>query len=189
MNTVVVFNLIICYDDKKKRWGDRVMIRPMTSNDIRHVRHIAHNTWMETYDGIIPEDIQTMFIDRSYSDAMMLMRMKKTIILIAECEGTPVGFANFTKKDSDGDSELTAMYILPAYQQTGYGKQLFEVALSMLSDAEQLFVYVDVRNLIGRAFYEKQGFELLDIFEELFEGHPVETAQYVYTINKTVLTY
>jgi len=115
--------------------------------------------------------------------------MEKTIVLIAECEGVPIGFANFTKKDSDGDSELTAMYILPAYQKTGYGQKLFKFALSLLIDAERLFVYVDGQNLVGRAFYEKQGFELLDIFDESFEGHPVKTAQYVLNITTHTLSY
>ena len=165
------------------------MIRPMTSKDILHVQRIVHNTWAQMYLDIIPQDIQTNFINRSYSDEMLLMRMQKTIVLIAECEGIPVGFANFTKKDTDGDSELTAMYILPAYQQSGYGQKLFNFAVSMLSDAEQLFVYVDGRNIAGRTFYEKQGFELLDVFNELFEGYPVETAQYVYTITSNVLSY
>lgn len=165
------------------------MIRPMTSNDIQHVQHIARKTWNATYHGIIPEDIQTAFVEQSYSEAMLLMRMKKTTVLIVECEGTPVGFANFTKKDHDGDSELTAMYILPTHQQAGYGKQLFDVTVSMLADAEQLFVYVDERNKAGRAFYEKQGFELLDVFDELFEGHPVTTAQYVYSIKNKVLSF
>ncbi|MCZ2260397.1 GNAT family N-acetyltransferase [Sporosarcina sp. G11-34] len=165
------------------------MIRPMTSNDTRHVQHIARKTWSATYDGIIPVNIQSAFIDRSYSDAMMQMRMEKTIVLIAECEGTPVGFANFTKIDNDGDSELTAMYILPDHQHIGYGRKLFDYILSMLSDAQQLFVYVDVQNQAGRAFYEKQGFELLDVFGELFDGHPVETAQYVYTIQSPVGSY
>ena len=163
------------------------MIRLMTAKDSAHVQHIARITWYETYKDLIPEEIQTNFIDRSYSNAMMQKRMEKSIVLIAECEGTPIGFANFTKKDEDGDSELTAMYILPSHQQIGYGEKLFKYALSMLNDAQQLFVYVDGRNLSGRAFYEKQGFELLEVFEEYFEGHPVETAQYVYIIHNTVL--
>ncbi|HEX5564177.1 MAG TPA: GNAT family N-acetyltransferase, partial [Sporosarcina sp.] len=61
--------------------------------------------------------------------------------------------------------------------------------ISMLGNAKQLFVYVDSRNRAGRAFYEKQGFELLEVFEESFEGYPVETAQYVYNIHKPVLAY
>lgn len=157
------------------------MIRPMTSKDIEHVQQIAHITWRETYYGIIPEELQTIFLKHSYSDMMLLMRMKKTAMLIAESEGVPIGFANITKVDDDGDAELTAMYILPTHQQSGYGKKLFLNALSTLKSASQVFVYVDRKNTSGRAFYEKQGFKLLDIFEETFEGHPVETAQYVFS--------
>lgn len=164
------------------------MIRPMTTEDISYIQQIAHITWNDTYAGVIPENIQTAFINSTYSDAMMLKRMEKTHMLVAECEkGTPIGFLNFTKEDEDGDSELTAMYILPAYQHTGYGKKLFDFTLDMLGNAKQLFVYVDSRNTAGRAFYEKQGFELLEVFKEYFEGHPVETAQYVYYIHQPVL--
>jgi ribosomal protein S18 acetylase RimI-like enzyme len=160
----------------------------MTTEDISYIQQIAHITWNDTYAGIIPENIQKAFINSTYSDAMLMKRMEKTHVLIAECEqGTPIGFLNFTREDEDGDSELTAMYILPAYQHTGYGKKLFDSTLSMLGNAKQLFVYVDSRNTAGRAFYEKQGFELLEIFKEYFEGYPVETAQYVYYIHEPVL--
>lgn len=164
------------------------MIRPMTADDIGYIQRIAHITWNDTYAGIIPENIQTAFINRSYSDAMMMKRMEKTHMLVAECEqGTPIGFLNFTREDEDGDSELTAMYILPSYQHAGYGKKLFDYTVGLLGNANQLFVYVDSRNTAGRAFYEKQGFELLEIFKENFEGYPVETAQYVYHIHQPVL--
>jgi len=159
----------------------------MTAKDSMHVQQIVCMTWRETYKDIIPEEIQKRFINRSYSEAMLLKRMEKTHVLIAECEGIPIGFSNFTKKDDDGDAELTSMYILPSHQRMGYGKKLIEYALSLLTDAQQLFVYVDERNASGRAFYEKQGFELLDVFEEYFEGHPVVTAQYVFYIHSPAL--
>ncbi len=163
------------------------MIRPMTTKDSVHVQQIARKTWSSTYEGIIPEAIQNDFIDKSYSTAMMQKRMEKTNVLIVECDNEPIGFANFTKEDDDGDSELTAMYILPSHQKIGHGAELFDAILSMLKNARQLFVYVDGQNLIGRSFYEKQGFKLVDIFDEYFEGHPVETAQYVYYINQPAL--
>jgi ribosomal protein S18 acetylase RimI-like enzyme len=162
------------------------MIRPMTAEDIPSIQDIARDTWRETYHELIPEEIQLKFIQQAYSTAMMLMRMEKTIVLIAESNGKTIGFANFTRKDEDGDAELTALYILPAYQQAGYGKKLLEAGLSYLQDAQQLFVYVDGRNEGGRFFYEKQGFDFLEEFEELFEGHPVVTAQYVYQIHEMV---
>ncbi|MBO1913767.1 GNAT family N-acetyltransferase, partial [Microvirga sp. 3-52] len=73
------------------------------------------------------------------------------------------------------------MYILPTHQKCGYGKKLFHNALTTLKSASQVFVYVDGNNENARTFYEKQGFQLLDVFDETFEGHPVETAQYVYS--------
>ncbi|MBB4826896.1 ribosomal protein S18 acetylase RimI-like enzyme [Sporosarcina luteola] len=163
------------------------MIRPMTAEDIGHVQQIARITWNDTYKEIIPEDIQINFLTRTYSDAMLRKRMEKTCVLIAEYEGKPIGFLNYTKKDEDGDSELTAMYILPDYQHAGFGKKMMEHALESLRTAKKLFVYVDSRNEMARAFYEKQGFQLLDEFEEYFEGYPVETAQYVYYMHEAVL--
>ena len=97
------------------------MIRLMTAKGSMHVQQIVLNTWSQTYKDVIPEDVQKSFINRSYSDAMIMTRMEKTYVLVAEYyEGVPIGFANFTKRDEDGDSELTAMYILPSYQQNGY---------------------------------------------------------------------
>lgn len=163
------------------------MIRPMTYKDIKHVQQIVRVTWGETYDNILSEEHQIRFLDHSFSDMMLMMRMERTFVLIAECNGVPVGFANFTKIDEDGDAELTAMYILPTHQQSGYGKKLFHATLSVLENASQLYVYVDKRNANGRAFYEKQGFKLLDVFPETFEGQPVETVRYVYTCKNMVL--
>lgn len=190
MMTFIVYCAVICYDNKKDSGGDSNLIRPMTAEDIGHIQLIAHDTWNDTYAGIIPEDIQTAYLKRSFSDAMMAKRMEKTHMLVAECEqGTPIGFLNFTREDEDGDSELTAMYILPSYQHSGYGKKLIEYTFNILGSAKQLFVYIDSRNSGGRAFYEKQGFVLLDVFEENFEGVPVETAQYVYYIREHMLAY
>ncbi len=162
------------------------MIRPMTINDFKHVRHIVSVTWRETYDNILPEELQASFLDHSYSDMMLIMRMERTNVLIAECDGVPIGFANFTKVDEDGDAEVTDMYILPQHQQTGYGKMLLQKILSKIHHASQVYLYIDGRNINGRNFYEKQGFKLLEVFPETFEGHPVETAQYVYTFKNPI---
>lgn len=163
------------------------MIRPMTSEDIADIQQIVYATWRKTYDNIIPQELQNHFLHRNYSDMMLMKRMEKTIMLVAECDGKPIGFANFTKTDTDGDSELTAMYISPSYQQTGYGNKLLQTALTQLADATQLFVYVNEQNLPGCAFYEKQGFQATEVFDETFEGHPVKTVQYVYKFPSTIL--
>lgn len=158
------------------------MIRTGTSADITAVQEIAKISWNDTYAGIIPSTVQESFLDKSYSTPMMEMRLKRTIVLLAEHEGEPVGFANFTKVDEDGDAELIAIYIKPEFQRSGHGKKLFTAGLRHLLNGNQLFVYVESENIKGRNFYEANGFKLLEEFEELFEGHPLQTTKYVYDL-------
>lgn len=162
------------------------MIRTGTTEDISSVQEIAYISWSDTYEGIIPSPVQKSFLDKSYSFPMMEMRLKKTIMLLAEHEGQPIGFANFTKVDEDGDAELIAIYLKPEYQRNGYGKQLLSSGLALL-DGSQLFVYVESKNTKGRHFYETNGFKLIEEFEELFEGYPLQTAKYVYDLKAPAL--
>lgn len=162
------------------------MIRSMTHDDIRQVQKIAQISWQHTYNGIIPEEVQLKFLNMAYSDAMLQKRMEKTHMLLAESDGKIVGFAAFTETDEDGDAELTAIYLLPEYQEMGIGTQLLQAGLELLEDARQLFVYVECANMKGRSFYEAKGFEFVEEFEELFEGYPLYTAQYVYYVKAPV---
>lgn len=163
------------------------MIRAGTIEDIKAVQEIAHISWNDTYEGIIPSPIQKAFLEKSYSTPMMEMRLKRTIVLMAIHEGEPVGFANFTKVDEDGDAELIAIYLKPDHQGIGYGKKLLHSGLSYLLDGNQLFVYVECENKKGRSFYEANGFEFVEEFAELFEGHPLQTAKYVYNLKAPAL--
>ena len=162
------------------------LIQAMRHEDIKAIQHIAKTSWKDTYEGIIPLTIQDLFIERAYSDAMMMKRLEKTSVYVALCEDEVVGFANFTRVDEDGDVELTAIYIHPEYQRLGYGKQLLTTGIENIQKAEQLFVYVESENKKGCTFYEKNGFTYLEEFDELFEGHPLSTTKYVYYIKTPV---
>ncbi|AYC30387.1 GNAT family N-acetyltransferase [Paenisporosarcina cavernae] len=165
------------------------MIRAMIESDIPAVQDIAKTSWNDTYENIIPLEVQTRFLERNYSVPMMQKRLEKTMIYVAVHNDQIIGFANFTKVDEDGDAELTAIYLLPDYQKMGYGKQLLNVGLSSLKSASQLFVYVECENKKGRSFYENNQFTLLEEFEEVFDGHPLYTAKYVYYVKEPVSAY
>lgn len=158
------------------------MIRAITLKDIATVQQIAKISWNDTYKNIIPNDIQHLFLEKAYSNTMLAKRIEKTIFLVAEYEGQVVGFANFTYVDEDGDSELTAIYLLPEFQQKGYGKKLLHAGLNKMPTGHQLFVYVESKNAVARNFYERFGFEYMEEFDEYFEGHPLSTAKYVYLL-------
>ena len=110
-------------------------------------------------------------------------------MLVAECEGIPIGFANFTQKDEDGDSELTAMYILPSHQQMGYGKQLIQSLFRYFQmHSNYLFMWMDVIRL-DEPFMKNKALSLLDVFEEVFRRAPCGTAQYVFYIHPRAIAF
>lgn len=158
----------------------------MKQDDIAAVQQIAKISWNDTYEGIIPTNIQDLFIERAYSNAMMMKRLEKTSVYVAVHDETIIGFANFTRVDEDGDAELTAIYLLPSHQHLGYGKQLLNAGLEHIQNAQQLFVYVESENQKGRAFYERNNFSCIEEFDEFFEGHPLSTAKYVYYLKTPV---
>lgn len=160
----------------------------MNQDDISAIQQIAKISWHDTYEGIIPIEIQDLFIERSYSNAMMMKRLEKTSVYVAIHNDRIVGFANFTRIDNDGDVELTAIYLLPSHQYLGYGKQLLTEGLQNIQDAHQLLVYVESENQKGRAFYERNSFKCIEEFDEFFEGHPLSTAKYVYYLKTPVNT-
>lgn len=151
----------------------------MKLDDIPAVQQIAKISWNDTYKGIIPMDVQNLFIEKAYSTAMMMKRLEKTTVYVAVHQEELIGFANFTRVDEDGDAELTAIYLLPAYQRLGYGNKLLAEGLQSIHLAHQLFVYVESENIKGRTFYENNGFTCIEEFDELFEGYPLSTAKYV----------
>lgn len=155
----------------------------MTDTDIVAVREVALASWKETYASLFPVEVQEEWFERTYSDAMLCKQIEKTHMYVIEDQQTVCGFVSFTRVDEDGDSELTALYILPSKMKLGYGTKLVEHGLEELRTTGQLLhVYVESTNEIARAFYEKIGFQLVDEFNEYFEGYEVTTAQYQYPL-------
>lgn len=160
-----------------------VLIRKMTEKDIVSVREIALASWNETYAHILPADIQANWFEKTYSTPMLSKQMEKTHMYVIEDEHEIKGFSCFTKVDEDGDCELTALYISPLHSQQGLGTRLLEHGLQVLQPyGEQLHVYVVSDNNPARLFYEKMGFQLIEEFDEYFEGYPTTTAQYIYPL-------
>jgi len=150
------------------------IIRKMKKKDIGELQKVARESWAAAYAGIIPDDIQQKFIDRAYSDDMLKIRLKRTTILVSEENKRIVGFANFSPVSESGIAELIAIYLLPEYHRKGIGTGLLEAGLEMLSPQE-LQLNVEKQNEAGFAFYRSKGFEVIDEFDEDFDGHTLHT--------------
>lgn len=150
-------------------------IREMSVSDIPAVQNVAKLSWHDTYEGIIPHHIQENFLDMAYSTSMLEKRLAMTHMYVAEYSGKVTGFANFSKPDDQHISELTAIYILPDYQRLGIGLALLEYGISKLEKVRNIDVIVEKANIKGYNFYKKLGFEVLDEFEEDFDGHMLKS--------------
>lgn len=87
-----------------------------------------------------------------------------------------LGFANFSNKKENGDVELAAIYLHPDHQKQGLGSALLAFGCKQLNP-EHVFVEVESDNIKGKSFYEKKGFNVVDTFDDNFDGHILKTVR------------
>lgn len=156
-----------------------MMIRQMTLHDIEAVQQIAWSSWQHLFGEHLPQKAIYSFIERNYSDLMLEKQLEKTFVLIAEdAEGQAAGYISYTPIDIDGESEITALHILPAHLGKGHEEALLQAALDTLDEAAAVDVYVDANSDELKNFYTSRGFSLVETFAEEFEGVAVETMHY-----------
>ncbi|MBS4199037.1 GNAT family N-acetyltransferase [Bacillus sp. FJAT-49732] len=154
-------------------------IREMQKEDISKIQEIAIISWNDTYRGIIPTEIQEMFLRSAYNDEMLQRRLEHSTIFVSEVDGEIVGFANFSTVNEDGKTELTAIYLDPEYQGKGIGTALLKKGITTLAGAKEIYINVEKDNSIGLTFYRAKGFEFVSEFSEEFYGYFLNTVRMV----------
>jgi ribosomal protein S18 acetylase RimI-like enzyme len=104
-----------------------------------------------------------------------MWRLRNSFIYVATIDEKIVGYANFFRLQNRGEIELGSIYILPAYQGKGIGSQLLEKGMKHSKELKIVYINVERENGIGRAFYHSKGFQLVDEFDDEFEGHLLKT--------------
>lgn len=152
-------------------------IREMAGKDIKQVQTIAKKSWNSTYEGIIPEEIQNNFLAMAYSDEMMEQRLNHSFMYVAETDSEIAGFANFTPADERGLSELSAIYLDPDCQNRGIGTALLNKGIGDIEELKEIRLEVEKENSIGMQFYKAKGFEVLEEYDDDFDGHILKTVR------------
>lgn len=159
-----------------------ITIRSMTQADIHSVQQIARVSWNNTYEGIIPLNIQNQFLNSAYSELAMEKRLKETVMLVAEYKGNTVGFLNLSHVNKMGQAELIAIYIHPEYQGKGIGTALLQKGIDLFHpNIKEIMVNVEKENTIGLTFYKAKGFKVLNEFDDVFNGHVLKTIRMILT--------
>src|SRR5690625_5694992 len=135
-----------------------VTIRTLTEGDITKVQDVATKSWNDTYDGVIPLDVQARFLQHAYSDNALLQRIDHSHFFVAEQYGDIIGFANFSFIDEHGQVELGALYLLPKFTRQGIGTYLLETGIQRIEQVKQVLVHVEKQNTYAMQFYVSKGF-------------------------------
>lgn len=141
-----------------------IQVRLATVDDASTIERIARETWADTYAGLIPENVQTRFLDRAYAQEGLreAIRRPESWFFVAERDGEVIGFAEYAPR-SEEKVDLLRMYVLPAKQRTGAGSALLDAGLEAIRNAggeyTTVIAGVEVGNDKAIRFYEKQGFK------------------------------
>lgn len=155
-----------------------IAIRKMQLADIEAVAQVATKSWHATYEGIIPQHIQERFLSMAYNKEMLKQRCEKTPMYVALGHENIVGFANFSNVKKEGEVELSAIYLLPEVWGKGIGSQLLAYGIVQLSPSA-IYINVEAENKVGKQFYAARNFQVMEEFEEGFEGHMLKTTRMV----------
>jgi len=139
--------------------------------------HVA--SWLETYPGLLPDSMLTsLSVDKRQAMWQQVIGDAPTPgspkVYIAEIDGKVVGFGSCcnqrtqTLREAGYDGEISAIYVLKAFQRRTLGRRLLGAMAADLSgrglSAVSLWVLRD--NAPARRFYERYGAKVVAEREE-----------------------
>ncbi len=71
-------------------------VRSAKKEDFTAIQDVVYTSWHDTYEGIIPRDIQDEFLNSSYSNKTMQQRIEYSHLYVVESDKRIEGFANFS---------------------------------------------------------------------------------------------
>lgn len=160
-------------------------IRFAVENDVGSIAAVAKKTWRATYEGLIPPEIQQVFLNRYYACDALLGEIKRgdAWFWVAERDGIIVGYAQVVMRQNN-TAELTRLYVLPDEQRGGVGTALVKNALLLLRKlgVTTLIVVAEQENRRAVQFYKKVGFTLHTESTMLLGDQPLSVVELHLTV-------
>lgn len=153
--------------------------RPADFNGIREVATISRRASLGHY--MTEEEIADE-VDVYYRDDVLngILNNPANGIYVVERGNKILGYCSALPKDRRGRPRLLQFYVRPDAQRQGVGELLFERARNHLREAgvDDMFVSIIAENTSGRAFFDKKGLTLVQMYDSTWDGKTHTIAVY-----------
>ncbi len=165
-----------------------LQLRQAAFNDFITISQVHAQSWKNAYRGILNDHYLDHDVDAERLEYWISKRDETPVnqrIVLAEMDGTIIGFSCFYLDDSDEfGSLIDNLHVLPPFQKTGAGRQLMKASAEIMEQSaisKKMYLWVFEANTNARAFYERVGgncFETVDKSHE--DGSVAKVCRYVW---------
>ncbi len=148
------------------------MVHLATHEDVLPITLIARLTLDDAYKDLLETHVKDKFVEDFYNASIIedLVSEGKILVVVNE-DDLSVGFLSF--KQTDDVCEIVSLYVLPKFQDAGYGTKLLN-ALYEYSNAKAYFTDIESRNIPTQKFYAKHQFEHETAYPQDLYGQPLK---------------
>ena len=147
-------------------------VRDAAPADIEAIRRVARRSWEADYPAILSRETAESGFDEWYAPAELEAELAhpRTVLAVAEAEGTVVGFVHAVTDDELG--HVLRLYVDPAHRRAGFGRRLLDHVVDEMArlgiGRARALVLAD--NDLGIEFYRSAGFETVDEAQTTIDG-------------------
>lgn len=138
-------------------------VRPAKPSDADAIARVHEETWLATYQGVIPHlYLMRLIARRDASWWSGVIRRSNTRVLVFTFNGDVQGYVSYGASRSPRRAnigEIYELYLAPTYQGLGFGKELFREAYKELKrdGRRSLLVWALAENEMACRFYNHLG--------------------------------
>ena len=167
---------------------DYLQIVDADENQFNIIRNIAHKTWPDTFEGIIPREQINYMLNLLYTEIAFENQIRDhgNVFILSKIGDKSNGFAAYQHGyENSNQTKLHQLYVLPDYQQKGIGKKLLDEVIrrSKKNKSERIILNVNRKNP-AVDFYVHVGFKI-EKHEDTPIGNGFFMNDYVMTLDIT----
>jgi ribosomal protein S18 acetylase RimI-like enzyme len=150
------------------------IVRAATRDDIPGLARVHVQAWLETYTGLVPQEIlDSITLESRVAQWERTFDQPHGIFVALESDQV-VGFASCGAAQDflQADGELYTLYLLNSHQHRGLGRALWNAVLEFgqARKWESMVVWVLESNILAQGFYKHFGCKLVDRRMEIVRG-------------------